>query len=50
MGMKKKMTEECLRFSCEDEDQTDEARTNEEVLEEIEKLAHMKYPPSIPTN
>ena len=35
--MKKKLTEDYLRY--DEEDQTDEARTNEEVLEEIERMA-----------
>ena len=33
------MTEDFLKYSYGDEENTDEARTNEEMLEEMEKLA-----------
>ena len=37
------MTEDFLKYSYGDEDNTDEGRTNEEMLEEMEKLAQMKF-------
>ena len=37
------LTEEFLKYSYGDEEPTDEARTNEEMLEEIEKIAQLKY-------